>query len=80
MADEIRVALVTPEAAPLARSGELAESLLGAVKRAVAFSGANPVLWQGLMEEGLRQGYSWEETARGYARLYRRSLEIKRGG
>ncbi|MBN2409346.1 MAG: glycogen synthase [Candidatus Aminicenantes bacterium] len=57
-----------------------AESLLGAVKRAVACYGEKPVLWQRLMEEGMRQSHSWEETARGYARLYRKALEIKQGG
>lgn len=57
-----------------------AGSLLKAVQRAVACYEGKPVLWQRLMGEGLRQSYSWEETARGYARLYRKALEIKQGG
>jgi glycogen synthase len=32
------------------------------------------------MEEGMRQEFSWEETARGYADLYVKALKIKRGG
>lgn len=55
-------------------------SLFRAVQRAVACYTEKPALWRGLMEEGLRQEYSWEETARGYASLYRRALVIKRGG
>ena len=59
---------------------DTAGSLLRAVRQAVAFYSGKPVLWRRLMEEGLRQEYSWEETARGYASLYRRALEFKRGG
>jgi starch synthase len=57
-----------------------AESLLPAVKQAVAAYSEKPVIWRRIMEEGLRQEYSWEETARGYARLYHLALEFKRGG
>jgi starch synthase len=59
---------------------DTAGSLLRAVRQAVAFYCGKPVLWRRLMEEGLRQEYSWEETARGYAKLYRKALEFKRGG
>ena len=57
-----------------------AGSLVRAVKQAVACYSEKPAHWRRLMEEGLRQEYSWEETARGYARLYRQALEFKRGG
>ncbi len=55
-------------------------SLVRAVKQAVALYSGKPVLWRKLMEEGLSQEYSWEETARGYATLYRKALEFRRGG
>lgn len=55
-------------------------ALIRAVKQAVGCYSERPVLWKRLMEEGLRQEYSWEETARGYAKLYRHALEFKRGG
>jgi starch synthase len=57
-----------------------AGSLVRAIKQAVAFYCGKPALWRKIMEEGLRQEYSWEETARGYAKLYHLALEYKRGG
>ena len=55
-------------------------ALLASVGRAVAAYGEKPVIWRRIMEEGLRQEYSWEETARGYAKLYHLALKYKRGG
>jgi starch synthase len=55
-------------------------ALLGAVKQAVSAYSENPAFWRKTMEEGLRQEYSWEETARGYAKLYHQAMDIKRGG
>ncbi len=55
-------------------------ALVEAVKKAVGCYSDRPDLWKRLMEEGLRQEYSWEETARGYAKLYLQALEFKRGG
>ena len=57
-----------------------AEALLRAVRQAADCYTGNPVQWRKLMEEGMRQEFSWEDTARGYAELYQRALEFKRGG
>lgn len=57
-----------------------ARALVRVVQHAVACYSEKPALWKRLMEEGLRQEYSWEETARGYANLYLQAVEFKRGG
>jgi starch synthase len=56
------------------------EALSRAVRQAADCYTGNPVHWRKLMEEGMRQKFSWEDTARGYAELYQRALEFKRGG
>ena len=61
-------------------SGYSAEALIRAVKQAVDCCTGNPARWRRLMEEGMRQEFSWEETARGYADLYKKALKLKRGG
>lgn len=61
-------------------SGYSTEALVRAVKQAVDCRASRPERWRSLMEEGMRQEFSWEETARGYAKLYQRALKIKRGG
>ncbi|OGD12753.1 MAG: hypothetical protein A2Y86_08765 [Candidatus Aminicenantes bacterium RBG_13_62_12] len=60
--------------------GYSAEALVRAVRRAVDYRASRPARWRRLMEEGMRQDFSWEETARGYADLYERALKFKRGG
>lgn len=57
-----------------------AEALIHAVRQAVDCRAAQPDRWRRLMEEGMRQEFSWEDTARGYAELYERALKFKRGG
>ena len=57
-----------------------AEALLRAVSQAADCYSGYPAHWRRLMEEGMRQEFSWEDTARGYADLYHRALEFKRGG
>jgi starch synthase len=57
-----------------------AEALVRAVRQAVDCLASRPPHWRKLMEEGMRQKFSWEETARGYADLYVKALKIKRGG
>jgi starch synthase len=57
-----------------------AEALVRAVRLAVDCRASRPAHWRRLMEEGMRQEFSWEETARGYADLYVKALKIKRGG
>jgi starch synthase len=61
-------------------SGYSAEALIRAVKQAVDCRSGKPAHWRKLMEEGMSQEFSWEETARGYAALYDRALKFKRGG
>jgi starch synthase len=56
------------------------EALSRAVRQAADCYTGNPAHWRKLMEEGMRQKFSWEDTARGYAELYQRALEFKRGG
>ncbi len=60
--------------------GHSAQALVRAVRQAVDCRTARPARWRRLMEEGMRQEFSWEETARGYADLYKRALKFKRGG
>ena len=60
--------------------GYSAEALVRAVRQAVDCRASRPARWRRLMEEGMRQDFSWEETARGYADLYERALKSKRGG
>ena len=39
-----------------------------------------PGEWQAIMHNGLQENYSWGNAARRYAGLYRKALQIKRGG
>jgi starch synthase len=56
-----------------------AGALIRAVKQAVVCRAEKADRWRRLMEEGMRQEFSWEDTARGYAELYKRALKFKRG-
>jgi starch synthase len=57
-----------------------AQALAHAVGQAADCYGHRPAHWRRLMKEGMRQDFSWEETARGYAELYQKALKIRRGG
>jgi len=57
-----------------------AGALSRSIKQAADCFTGNPAHWRRLMEEGMRLEFSWEDTARGYADLYRKALEFKRGG
>jgi starch synthase len=57
-----------------------AQALLRAVGQAADCYTGKPAHWRKLVEEGMRQEFSWEDTARGYADLYQKALQIKRGG
>jgi starch synthase len=57
-----------------------AAALLRAIKQAVNCYSGNPAHWLRLIEEGMSQEFSWEDTARGYVDLYQRAVEFKRGG
>ncbi len=48
-----------------------AVSLAGAIRRALAVYG-QAHNWKGLQRRGMREDFSWERSARQYARLYRR--------
>jgi glycogen synthase len=37
-------------------------------------------MWKMIMQNGLTEDFSWEQAAKRYAKLYERSLQIKRGG
>ena len=39
-----------------------------------------PEIWQKIIREGFRKNYSWETSAKKYAKLYRSALDLKRGG
>jgi starch synthase len=56
-----------------------AEALVEAVKRALHCY-KRPKKWTSLMLNGFFEDFSWEQAAKRYAKLYERSLEIKRGG
>jgi starch synthase len=55
------------------------EALVEAVKRALRCY-KKPKTWRSLMLNGFFEDFSWEQAAKRYAKLYERSLEIKRGG
>jgi starch synthase len=57
-----------------------AEALVRAVGQASECYTKNPAHWQTLAERGMEEHFSWAETARGYADIYQKALEIKRGG
>jgi len=57
-----------------------AQALVRAVGQAADCYTGRPAHWRRLIEEGMRQEFFWEETARGYAELYQKALKIKRGG
>jgi starch synthase len=56
-----------------------AEALVEAVKRALRCY-QKPKIWKRLMLNGFFEDFSWKHAAKRYAKLYERSLEIKRGG
>jgi starch synthase len=56
-----------------------AEAFVRAVRQATRCFNDKPGHWRRLREKGMRQPFSWEDTARGYADLYERALEFKRG-
>lgn len=56
-----------------------ARALLDSIKEALAFYN-NPTLWRKVIEAGFRENFSWESSAKKYVRLYKRAIEIKRGG
>jgi len=56
-----------------------ASALIRALEEATACF-RKPRLWRKLAAAGMRQKYSWETAARRYVQLYRKCLEIKRGG
>jgi starch synthase len=60
--------------------GFTAQELVRCVGQAADCYTRRPAHWRMLMEEGMRQEFSWEETARGYAELYQKALKLKRGG
>jgi starch synthase len=55
------------------------EALVESVKRALRCY-KRPKMWKSLMLNGFIEDFSWEKAANKYAKLYERSLEIKRGG
>lgn len=57
-----------------------ARALFRAVGQAAHCFIRKPARWRMLIKEGMRQEFSWEDTARGYAELYQKALEIKGGG
>ena len=54
-------------------------ALVEAVQRALRFY-KKPKLWKKVIQNGLKEDFSWERAARRYVKLYERSIEIKRGG
>jgi starch synthase len=48
-------------------------ALVTAVKRALAAFADRP-LWLSLMRTGMRQDFSWEQSARAYVQVYERAL------
>ena len=55
-------------------------AFIRAVRQAIVCYSERPDCWRKLMEDGMRQEFSWQDTARGYAELYEKALKIKRGG
>jgi starch synthase len=55
------------------------EALVEAVKRALRWY-KKTKMWKMIMQNGLTEDFSWEQAAKRYAKLYERSLQIKRGG
>jgi len=55
------------------------EALVEAVKRALRCY-KEPKMWKSVMRNGFSEDFSWKQAAKRYAKLYERSLEIKRGG
>jgi starch synthase len=41
---------------------------------------ANPSLWRQLMETGMRQDWSWAQSAKKYISLYRETIDRKKSG
>ncbi len=54
-------------------------ALLDALKEAIR-SYKKSRVWKRIMLNGLKEDFSWRNAAKRYARLYQRSLNIKRGG
>jgi starch synthase len=55
------------------------EALVEAVKRALRCY-KEPKMWKSVMRNGFSEDFSWKQAAKRYAKLYERSIEIKRGG
>ena len=55
------------------------QALLETLKEALSCY-RRPDLWKNVMGTGLRENFSWKKSARKYVSLYRRALEVKRGG
>jgi len=55
------------------------QAFLKAVKMALSCY-AEPELWEKIMLAGIQEDFSWEISAKKYARLYHSALAIKRGG
>ena len=53
-----------------------AAALVSAIKRALAAFGDHG-LWRRLMQAGMQQDFSWEQSARAYVRVYERALAKK---
>ena len=56
-----------------------ADALAGAIERAVALF-ANKDAWQRLVENGMRQDWSWQNSAKQYEALYEQTVERVRVG
>jgi len=54
-------------------------ALLGALKEALKYY-KKPAYWKKILAEGIKENFSWDHAAKRYAKLYKRALEIKRGG
>ena len=55
------------------------EAMLAALKEALKYY-KKPLLWNKILSEGMKENFSWDNAARRYANLYKRALDIKRGG
>ncbi|MGD9344798.1 MAG: glycogen/starch synthase [Candidatus Aminicenantes bacterium] len=55
------------------------EAIVEAIERAIQCY-KKPELWKRIVKNGFTEDFSWERAAKRYAKLYERSLQIKRGG
>ena len=54
-------------------------ALIGAVKEALEYY-KKPSLWKSILLEGMKENFSWDESAQKYVELYLNALKVKRGG